>query len=184
MRITLITLLLFSLLSVDFVGFGVSETAVVVPGMLLLVALVDTTIFSYAINRSRWHGWRLIAAVFIIFYSLTTLLVGVETLYLGDILPPEQVYKLLLNGAIVAAIFSPLAVLMLGRLTTSIPRIPGSGEQGSVSWRLWPVKLGLLAVLWIIDFVSFGLIVLIPIANALDLHDVALPGVPAWANCA
>ncbi|NIR95757.1 MAG: hypothetical protein GWO08_19605, partial [Gammaproteobacteria bacterium] len=168
MRITVITLILFGLLSIDFVGLSLSETVAVVPGMLLLVALVDTIIIAYAINRSRWHRWRLIAAVFVIFYSLTTLLVGVETLYLGDILPPEQVYRLFLNGAIAAAIFSPLVVLAFGRLTTRVSGIPGSGGQVAVSWRFWPVKLAFLAVFWVILFVAFGLLVFTPLVNALD----------------
>ena len=52
------------------------------------------------------------------FYGVTTLLVAVEGVYLPDALPPDLVSRLLVNGFITAALFSPLAVLLHRRHRT------------------------------------------------------------------
>jgi hypothetical protein len=50
-----------------------------VTGPLLLACLLNTILLAYLIIRSRWRGWRLIAAVFVAFYGTTTLMSQIET---------------------------------------------------------------------------------------------------------
>lgn len=37
---------------------------------LFLVSLINAAVWSYVILRSRWTGWKLILAVFLVFYSV------------------------------------------------------------------------------------------------------------------
>jgi hypothetical protein len=181
-RVLVLTLILFGFYSLDFFGLTLVEEAKTVPGTLLLVAFLHTAVLSYPIIRSRWSGWKLVAAIFCVFYGVTTLMVAIEGVYLPEQLPPDLILKLVVNGAITAAIFSPLAVLIHGRM---------QGEQGSqepntrlvMPWTQWVWKLALIALSWAILFVVFGLLVYLPLARTLAeeyLEEQPTPELPAW----
>jgi hypothetical protein len=150
--------------------------------MLLLVSLLQAAVLSYPILRARWSGWRLVAAIWVLFYGVTTLMVAVEGVYLPDALPPDLVWRLLVNGAITAALFSPLAVLLHGRIR------PARGSGGPnlrlvMPWSQWLWRLALIAFGWAVLFVVFGALVYLPLARALApaaLEASASPELPAW----
>src|SRR5437867_26337 len=84
---------------------------------LLMVCLLDTTVLAYLILRSRWGGWRLTAAIFLSFYGVMTVMSQIESaVFLSHVLPPDFIPKIFVMGAIVAGLFSPLAVLVLGKI--------------------------------------------------------------------
>jgi hypothetical protein len=181
-RILVLTLILFGLYSLDVFGLTLVEEAKTVPGTLLLVAFLDTAVLSYPIIRSRWSGWKLVGAIFSVFYGVATLMVAIEGVYLPEQLPPDLVLKLLVNGAITAAIFSPLAVLIHGRMRDG-ESVRGPNVRLIMPWTQWVWKLASIALSWAVLFVVFGLLVYLPLANYLAeeyLEEQPPPEVPAW----
>jgi hypothetical protein len=81
---------------------------------LLAVCFLDTLVLAYIILRSRWTGWRLIATVFFVFYGVMTFISQIESMVF-HILPSGVLPRLFLMGVLVAAPFSLLAVLILGK---------------------------------------------------------------------
>jgi hypothetical protein len=161
-----LALVLFGLYSVDALGLSLSEEVRAAPARLLLVSLLQAAVLSYAIVRARWWGWRLIGAVLLVFYGVTTLMVAIEGVYLRNALPLDLVIRLVVDGAITAAIFSPLAVLVHGRMK------PGREEEMNLRlimpWFQWIWRLALIAFSWAVLFIVFGALVYLPLAGALD----------------
>src|SRR6266849_3107865 len=80
---------------------------------------------SYLILRSRWHGWMLVGAIFVGMYGISTVAIQVESVaFLSNKLPPGMIRALFVQGAIVAALFAPLAVLALGKWRAASLRAP------------------------------------------------------------
>ena len=136
------------------------ETQSVDPGMVLLTLLVasllQTTVLAYLILRSRWSGWKLIGAVFLAFYGLNTIVAQIESVvYLPFQLPPGMVSKLFIMGAIVAALFSPVAVLILGKMRQILtPQDPNPRLVMPTSEWLW--KLTLIMIAYLMLYYTFG----------------------------
>jgi hypothetical protein len=182
-RILVLTLILFGLYSLDYWGGELAEGAMAAPGTLLLVAFLHTAVLSFPITRSRWSGWKLVAAIFSVFYGVTTVMVAVEAAYLPEVLPPDVVLRLIVNGAIAAAIFSPLAVLIHGRMKENKGSPQETNTRLVMSWTQWVWKLALIAFSWVLLFIVFGVLVYLPLANCLapgDLAEQASPDVPPW----
>jgi len=124
--------------------------------ILLLVSLLEAAVLAYLILRSRWSGWKLIGAVFLAFYGLSTIVTQIESVvYLSTQLPPGLVPKLFIMGAIVAALFSPLSVLIMGKsrhtLNQSVPNprlVMPAGE--------WVWKLALITIAYLMLYYGFG----------------------------
>jgi hypothetical protein len=182
LRIIVLTLVVFGLHAIDFWGLSLSEEIRTAPAMLLLVSLLQAAVLSYAILRARWSGWRLVGAVFLVFYGVTTLMVAIEGVYLPDALPPDLVLRLLINGAIIAAIFSPVAVLIQGRMKPGQePR--ETNQRLILPWTQWLWRLVLIAFGWAVLFVVFGALIYLPLARALDpvaLQASTSPDLPSW----
>ncbi len=122
---------------------------------LLVVSCLNTAILSYVIIRSSWAGWKLIGAIFHIFFGISTFMSQIETAYFVTHLPPGMLPRLFLAGVIIAGIFSPLAVLVLGKTRHG-------GPDKEVSPRLniplggWVWKLSLIAVAYLVIYFTFG----------------------------
>jgi len=120
---------------------------------LFIVSCVNAVILAYLILRSRWAGWKLVAAVFLVFFGVATFMPQIETAYFVT-LPPGMLPRIFLMGAIVAAIFSPLAVLILGK------RKQHNGEANSTRLQMglneWAWKAGVIMVLYVIIYFTFG----------------------------
>jgi hypothetical protein len=119
---------------------------------LLAVSSITAAVWTYVIRRSWWSGWKLILAVFFVLYGVSTLMPQIETAYFVTTLPPGMLPRLFLAGLIIAAVFSPLAVLILGKAraqtnSTFEHRVPLGG---------WILKLSLIAILYVIIYFTFG----------------------------
>ena len=126
-------------------------------GLLLSIFLVQTVALAYPVVRSRWHGWRLTLAVFVVYFGTVTFMSQIESLvYLGDKMAPEMLSGLFLMGLFTAAVFSPILVLTLGAWKAD------RGTDGEPSGRLrmpagvWAWKLALGAAVMLALYYLFG----------------------------
>jgi hypothetical protein len=122
---------------------------------LVAVCFIDTLVLSYVILCSRWSGWRLAGTVFFVFFGVATFMGLIEAAVFVTGMPPGALPRLFLMGALIAAPFSPLAVLTLGKWKAA-------GERGERSGRLimrpgaWGMKLGVIAAAYVILYFTFG----------------------------
>jgi hypothetical protein len=117
--------------------------------------VINAAVWTYIIRRSRWTGWRLILTVFFVFYGVGTLMPQIETAYFVTHLPPGMLPRLFVAGLILAAVFAPLAVLILGKA-----KHRESGPAND-SWlkkpaAAWIVKLSLIVVTYVVLYFTFG----------------------------
>jgi len=156
LRVIALTFVLFVCYGI---GSGVAMRGITQPAgggseaiSLVAVCVLQTIVLSYLIIRSRWSGWRLMLAVFFIFYGVATFMPQIESaVFLTTQLPAGMVARLFLLGFLVAAPFSLLAVLILGKrkaeLTDNQPGI-------RVSVGAW--KLVVIALAYVILYFTFG----------------------------
>ena len=151
-----------------FVCFAVASGVVGLPGNsqtpeqaggaalpLLAVCFLEVIVLTYIILRSRWTGWRLAAVVFVVFYGVTTVMPQMESAVFLTRLPPGMVPRLFLMGALIAAPFAVLAVLILGkRKTETIDTELNSRLVMPVSEWAW--KLVVIALAYVILYFTFG----------------------------
>lgn len=122
---------------------------------LLAVSFLNTGILAYLILRSRWAGLKLILTILVVFYGVTTVMSQIETAVFLTRLPPGMLPRLFLAGAIIAGLFSPLAVLILGK------RRPDPAEDESPP-RLkmpageWVGKLAVIVIAYVVIYFTFG----------------------------
>jgi hypothetical protein len=120
---------------------------------LFVVSLINAAVWTYVILRSRWSGWRLIVTVFIVFFGVSTLMPQIESAYFITRLPPGILPRLFLAGVIMAAVFAPLAVLILGK---------AKAKETLEDWELkltagsWIVKLTVIVVSYLVLYFTFG----------------------------
>jgi hypothetical protein len=95
------------------------------------------------------------ATVFFVFYGVTTFMSQIESAVFITRLPPGMLPRLFLMGAVIAAPFAVLSVLILGKRKA---RSTDIGEN----WRLvmpaskWAWKLALIAAVYLILYFTFG----------------------------
>jgi len=122
---------------------------------LLAVSLLNTLVLSYVIIRSRWAGWKLIVTVFFVLYGVTTVMPQIETAFFVTRLPPGMLPRLFLSGAIIAALFSLLAVLILGKIK-SHPTESSRHARLDMNAGQWAVKLSLIVIAYLAIYFIFG----------------------------
>ena len=113
-------------------------------------SLINAAVWTYVILRSNWTGWKLILAVIFVFFGVNTLMPQVETAYFVTRLPPGMLPRLFLAGLIIAVVFAPLAVLILGKA-----RARANGETKILAGPL-PLKLLLIVVAYVLIYFTFG----------------------------
>jgi len=122
---------------------------------LFVVCLLEAATMANLILRSRWTGWRLVVAVFVVFYGVTTFMPQIESAVFLTQLPPGTVPRLFIMGALIAAPFSLLAVPILGKWKrgTAAHRQEYrlTMEPGEVAW-----KLGVIAIVYVVLYFTFG----------------------------
>ena len=122
---------------------------------LMVVSFLNAVVFAYIILYSRWTGLKLMLAIFLVSYGVTTVMGQIETAVFVTTLPPGLLPRMFLSGALVAAIFSPLAVLILGKResnnagNTQASRLKMSASE-------WAIKLALIAIAYIVIYFTFG----------------------------
>lgn len=122
---------------------------------LLAVCLLNAIVLTYLILRSRWTGWRLMAAVFVVFYGVMTFMSQIESAVFITRLPSGVLPKLFLMGALIAAPFSAVAVLILGKRTSRASDTAGTARLGMPSGE-WVWKLAVIALSYVIVYFTFG----------------------------
>jgi hypothetical protein len=151
------------------------EEAAVAALALLAVCVLETVVLAYLILRSRWTGWKLIGTVFLAYFGTTTVMSQIESAIFITSLPAGFLPRLVLMGAIVAAIYSPLAVLILGK---------GRGGETSEPSRLgslmpakdWTWRLAVIAVVYVVLYFAFGYYVAFRSPALLDYYGMSDPG--------
>lgn len=122
---------------------------------LLAVCLLQTIVLAHLIIRSRWAGWRLMAAVFVVFYGVATFMSQIESVVFLTRLPSGMIPRLFLMGVLIAAPFSVLAVVILGkRKAESVDT-----QQNSrlvMPANEWAWKLVVIALSYLILYFTFG----------------------------
>lgn len=118
---------------------------------LLVVSLLNAAVWTYVIRRSSWTGWKLVLTVFVVFYGANTLMPQIETAYFVTRLPPGMLPRLFLAGLIIAAVFAPLAVLILGKR-----RPEAQITQVKILAGSWPGKLALVVIAYLFLYFTFG----------------------------
>jgi len=198
LKVIILAFILFGLYSIDFLDLSWVEETQAAPATLLLVSLLHAAVLSWPILRSRWTGWRLVAAIFLVFYGVTTLMVAIEAVYLPEALPLDLVVRLVVNGAITAAVFSVLAVLIHGRMSGVLSLVlspveglsKGGGKEPQeanrrlvMPWTQWVWKLALIGFSWVFLFILFGALFFLPLAGRLApaaLEEYTNMEMPAW----
>ena len=93
-----------------------AQPAVPPLNLLFLIFFFQVLALAIPVLWSRWTGWRLSAAIFLVYFGTVTFLTQVESLiYLGDKMPGGLVAGLFAMGLFVAAVFAPICVLVLGK---------------------------------------------------------------------
>jgi hypothetical protein len=161
LRVIALTIVLFVCfaVAVTVVGFAnsaqASDQTSASTLLLLAVSLLQVMVMTHLILRSRWTGWRLVAAVFFVFYGVTTFMPQIESAVFLTRLPPGTLPRLFLMGVLIAVPFSGLAVLILGK------RKPGAIDTEAntrliMSASEWVWKLAVIAVVYVILYFTFG----------------------------
>ena len=122
---------------------------------LIAVSFLNTAVLAYVILRSRWAGWKLVLAIFVVFYGVMTVMSQIETAFFLTRLPPGLLPRLFLSGAIIAAIFSALAVPILGK-GSSTGTADGSESRLNMPVAQWIVKLSLIVIAYVVIYFTFG----------------------------
>ena len=122
-------------------------------GALLAVSLINAAVWTYIIRRSSWTGWKLIVTVLLLFYGVNTFMPQIETAYFIQRLPPGMLPRLFLAGIIIAAIFAPLAVLILGKARSQANDL---SRKLKMSVPEWLVRLALIVIAYLVIYFTFG----------------------------
>jgi hypothetical protein len=157
-----------ALIAIHFICFALISAALIprpaeqlapadagaVIGALLLVSILNTFVLTYIILRSHYGGWHLVVAVFLALYGVMTVMPQIETAFFVK-LPPGMLSRLFLSGAVFAAIFSLLTVLVLGkrRSKASSEKNPSQLNMPAVEWS---VKILLIIIAYLTIYFTFG----------------------------
>jgi hypothetical protein len=161
LRVIALTIVLFVCFAVagGAVGFAGDSQASGQTGastlLLLAVCLLQVIVMSHLILRSRWSGWRLVAAVFFIFCGVTTFMPQIESAVFLTRLPPGTLPRLFLMGLLIAVPFSVLSVLILGKRKAEIGDTQPNSRLAMPASE-WAWKLVVIAVVYVILYFTFG----------------------------
>jgi hypothetical protein len=120
---------------------------------LLAYTFLVSLVTAWIIQRSCWRGLKLITALVFTLYGLMTFLSQIESIaYLRAKMPPELIKNLFVMGAVVAVLFVPLAVLIMGKI-----RGPEQPHAESVLMvKSQAARFGILAVVSVVLYYLFG----------------------------
>lgn len=122
---------------------------------VLAVCFLNTIVLTHIILRSRWAGWRLIATVFVVFYGVMTFMPQIESAVFITRLPYGMLSRLFLAGGVIAAPFSVLAVLLLGKRKADAANTELNSRLVMPTWE-WAWKLAVIALAYLLLYFTFG----------------------------
>jgi hypothetical protein len=121
---------------------------------LLIFAVCTGGVVSFLVLRGRWHGWNLAGAIFVSMYGISTVANQLDSVaFLSNKLPQGMIRALFVQGAISAALFAPLAVLVLGkwRVASAAAPLPPAAPW-KVGWLL--PRVGILVGAFVFLYIS------------------------------
>jgi len=119
---------------------------------LLAYTFLVSLVTAWIIQSSRWRGLKLIAALVFTFYGLMTFISQIESIaYLRAKMPPGLITNLFVMGAVVAVLFVPLAVLIMGKI-----RGPEQPPERVLTVKSQAARFGTLAILYVLLYYLFG----------------------------
>jgi hypothetical protein len=188
-KVLILTFILFFLHSFASIAVGLNEifppeeTANTL-GPLLIALFFQAAVLSHIIIRSRWAGWKLIITVFAVFFIVNTFLSQIETVvflhHFAELIPVEAIPRLFFQGLIITAIFSPLAVLIHGKVKAVEEDSMKGAKPLPEYWWEWLWKLIAIGIVYMIIYLLFGRFVFMPLAGpAFDSYYGTLPPA-AW----
>lgn len=125
--------------------------------LLLAVSFLNTIVLAYPVIRSRWSGLKLILVIFSLLFGIQAFMSQIETLYYNEALqlPPQFIWAILAGWAILAFFYSPLAVLILGKMKRGVAERQ-EAPRLVMQWREWVWKSALLAIIYVCLYFLFG----------------------------
>lgn len=123
--------------------------------LVLAIFFVQVVALAIPIVRSRWNGWRLAATICVVYFGTVTFMNQIESLvYLDDKMPEEFLSGLFMMGFVTAAVFSPIAVLTLGKWKA----VPASMQVSAPAPRLgkWGWRIALAGLVYLCLYYLFG----------------------------
>jgi hypothetical protein len=97
--------------------------------LVVSVLFLQTVALAYPVVRSRWHGWRLIVTVFVVYFGTVTFMSQIESVvYLSNRMSSGMLAGLFAMGLFNAAVFAPILVAVLGKWKGA-PPIEEASEQ-------------------------------------------------------
>ena len=145
--------------------------------LVLAIMLLQTIALSYPIVRSKWHGWRLALAVFVLYFGTVTFMSQIESLvYMGGKMPEGMLGGLFAMGAVAAALFAPIAVVVMGRWKRDRGDDATSQRYQPRSPGEWAWKVALGGFVYLALYYLFGYYVAWKIPEIRDYYGGTDPG--------
>jgi hypothetical protein len=112
--------------------------------LLFISSLIQAIVVAYLVKEARWSGWKMTAALFLVFLN-TFIQAAIESVvYLSAKVPFQFNYQLPFTGLIIGALFAPFAVLVMGGFGKS--RVTPKVEYARWTPGEWAGKVAALAV--------------------------------------
>jgi hypothetical protein len=113
--------------------------------LLFISCLMQALVVIYLVRQARWRGWKITAALFLVFLN-TFVQASIESsVYLKGKVPGQFTAQMLITGLVIGLLFAPFAVWVLGawRPAPSTPRV------GYARWSpgTWIGKIAALAII-------------------------------------
>jgi len=125
--------------------------------IVLSVMLLQTIALAYPVVRSKWNGWKLALAVFLLYFGTVTFMGQIESLvYLEDKMSSGMLVGLFSMGLFAAAVFSPVAVLVLGKWKVGAVASATSGHREPTSAGEWAWKFAVGGLVFLSLYYLFG----------------------------
>jgi hypothetical protein len=153
--------------------------------VLLLVSAVNALLLSYLAWRSRWHGWKLAGALFLVQFGIETFMPQIETIVFNSALQlsASQIFTIFATGFVRALVFAPLAVWILGKT-----RKDAAADEPNTRLRFsrsgWIRRLSLLGVLYVIVYFLFGYFVAWQSADLREFYSGSREILPFFTHMA
>jgi hypothetical protein len=120
--------------------------------VLPLVALLNTLVLAYIVQRSRWRGWKLVAAVFVFFYGAAWFMGQIESAVFLTVFSNQMIARLMLMGLIISAPFSFVAVAIFGKLKGAAAEPAATMPHG----KSLAVRMAAIGLLYVGVYFFFG----------------------------
>ncbi len=120
-------------------------------------SMVVTLVIVWMVCSSRWHGWKLMISMSVVYYLVVTFVTQVESWYFlyGLTIGPDLMWRLFVQGIPVAFIFVPITVLVMGRFRVA-DNGPASPDIIPMSFKEWLWKLGVIYIAYLVLYYGAG----------------------------